>query len=557
MSSFFDKLKKLLFGSDKESDQKTSQASPQDTEKKRATPVQKARASLDKTKPQGSSQLSQSQTPNRKSPEKPGAKKQVDSQLSETGKGKAVASVAFSKAMDRGTPRKREPFFVQIGLDFGTAFCKCVCRDMFLDKAWIHCVPGRENEEMPFLSPSAIRFNGRSLQKVRNLQGAYEENGLYHIKMALQQVGLADWTASVLQPFKEAAQKASENDLVKFVEVCTIYLLSGVLGGIKSEIHLRYPGKVEGDYLAVNMAVPVADANHPKVCRLFDKALRLAWLLADDLAGHPDVSYVDMLSLLAKKSKQAEGDDIREACYIYPEVSANVQGFVRSRTSQQGLYLFSDTGAGTVDQSVFLFARKDGQDHLTYLHAGVFPLGSSNLERLAAINDGDMSLKNLERWRLKKEAGENSQPLLTAKKTISVKLEKGTNQSIALAKKKLFSKRQINDLRILFGGGGHSETPYRTSVMSTFEGVLFHPEEIKGRQRKGESFDLGMPIPNDLPLQEHQRRWMSRLNVAYGLSFERGQLATFRLPKDVDTPSPQQVWAPSRPKAYAPTKDDV
>jgi len=558
MGSFFDKLKERLFGSAKKPEKERSRTASSNKEEPQP-PELKSQVVQAEDKPPVAREPSKLKTPPvEQKPKAPVTKEQAESRTPEAEKQKRSGAAASKIVVEKkNLPPKRGPYFIQVGLDFGTAYCKCVCRDMFLDKAWVHTVPGRDKAELPFLVPSAIRFDGHSLQRVSNLHGAYEENGLYHVKMALQRVGLEDWAAPVLQPFKEAARTINEQDVARFVGICTIYLLAGVLGGIKNEIRSRYPGEIEGDYLAVNMAVPVADANHPKVNRLFDRALRLAWVLADELEGYPDITYVDMRSLLAKKSKQADRDDIREACYIYPEVSANVQGFIRSRTSQQGLYLFSDTGAGTVDQSVFLFGRKDGQDHLTYLHAGVFPLGSSHLERLAAMNDGGVSVENLERWRLKKESGEKAQPLETAKKTISIKLEKGTNQSIALSKKKLFSKRQINDLRVLFGGGGHSETPYRSSVMTTFDGSLFHPDEIKGRKRKGESFDLGMPIPNDLPLQEHQRRWMTRLSVAYGLSFEKGQLATFKLPKDVETPSSQQVWAPIRRKGYAPTKDDV
>src|SRR5690606_27470064 len=68
---------------------------------------------------------------------------------------------------------KREPYFVQIGFDFGTAFCKCVCRDMILDKAWIHCPPGSERAEMPYLIPSALGCDGHTLNHATGVHGAY------------------------------------------------------------------------------------------------------------------------------------------------------------------------------------------------------------------------------------------------------------------------------------------------------------------------------------------------------------------------------------------------
>ncbi len=51
------------------------------------------------------------------------------------------------------TPRK--PYLLQVGFDFGTAFSKCVIRDVALDKAWVFqpdnvCFP-----KLPFLIPGS------------------------------------------------------------------------------------------------------------------------------------------------------------------------------------------------------------------------------------------------------------------------------------------------------------------------------------------------------------------------------------------------------------------
>lgn len=452
---------------------------------------------------------------------------------------------------------EREPYFVQIGFDFGTAFCKCVCRDMILDKAWIHCPPGSDGAEMPYLIPSAVGCDGHTLNHVNGVHGAYEDGALCHVKMALQKVGLKAWHDHALKPFRTASMGKSDEHLGVFVEMCAIYLLAGALGNVKREIAERFPRHVDGDYVAVNMAVPVADVDHAGVSAVFERVLRLAWVLAGDLAGHPSISLSNLMSLVDARSGEADDQTVRDACFIYPEVSANVQGFIRSRTSRPGLYLFSDAGAGTVDQSVFLFARCDGEDHLTYLHADVFPVGSSHLERLAAINDGDESWANLERWRIMKEGGENEPQLQFARKEVEGRLAKGTIKTIVCSKQKLISKSQINDLRIIFGGGGHCENPYAVAVISQFSSPYFRPEAIARRQSKGDTFDLGMPIPQDLPLTASQRRWMDRLTVAYGLSFEKGQLANFTLPKEVEIPPPEKVWRPMRQRVSAPSKDEV
>lgn len=466
----------------------------------------------------------------------------------------AKAKVTTKRTPER--PARKEPFFVQVGLDFGTAFSKCVWRDVNLEKAWVYLPRKPADRTLPFLQSSLILHQNGVLKPAGGSPGEYVEGGLYHIKLALEKVGAEEWNDAALQPFRGAIQSSQPLLLAPFVEQCAVYLLSGILGEVRQEIRKRYPGCVEGDYMAVNMAVPVADANHSHIEARFDRVLRLAWLLADELAGHPPTSCIELQKMIESKGFDAEEDRVKGVCYIYPEVSANVQGFVRSRTSQEGLYLFSDTGAGTVDQSVFILARPNGSDRLSYLHAAVLPLGSSHLEQLAAEAEGDLRWCNLEAWRKRKESGEDHAALRSARERIGQRLAIGTEGTIRLAKNKLIRKEQMNSLRVIFGGGGHCENPYRSRVLSQFEEGMFHPAIIKERRKRGEPFDLGMPMPNDLELDGRPPNWLDRLTVAYGLSFERGDLAPFVLPRDIESPNPDKLWKPKRPRPEPPSKDE-
>lgn len=93
--------------------------------------------------------------------------------------------------------------------------------------------------------------------------------------------------------------------------------------------------------------------------------------------------------------------------------------------------------------------------------------------------------------------------------------------------------------------------------MKVIDHAIFRQDEINDRRRKRDLFDIGMPDPKDLVFDQKQKRWMNRLSVAYGLSFEKGQLATFKLPRDVKAPTPDQVWRPQTPRRTAVSKDDV
>ena len=458
---------------------------------------------------------------------------------------------------------------MQVGFDFGTAFSKCVCRDVMLDKAWVYTPHAGTGAQLPFLMHNAVSFDGSSLSYQINPTGAYTQRALVHMKMALQKIGLNQLNDTVLMQYKDALPDYGVKDLPEFVEICAVYLLAGMFGDIKADIATRYPGHCDDDYIAINMAVPVADADHEGVNQVFDRVLRMAWVLGDELAGHPEQSLLELAKAVERNRQESDSEKVRDACCIYPEVSANVQGFVRSRNSRTGLYLFSDTGAGTVDQSVFLFARPDGSDRLTYLYAEVLPLGSSHIEQRAAKHEGDITWNNLERLRKLKEQNGKSSGLSKASESIRKELADGTIRSIMLSKKKLISPNQINSITVIFGGGGNCKVPYEKAVLEMYGDppnhspkrtppcVFFRTEEIDNRYRKRDQFDIGMPTPRDLQLQVNQKHWMSRLSVAYGLSFEQGQLATFKLPNEVESPTPDEVWRPTTRRRQMTSKDEM
>jgi len=451
--------------------------------------------------------------------------------------------------VERKTSIDREPYFIQIGFDFGTAYSKCIYRDVITNKAWIYLPAGSEYMEHPFLISSALLFKDGKLSHVENIGCDYHMNGLYHLKRALEKVALCQWSDSVLDPYRNVLGQSDVRHLAKLVHFCAVYFLAGSFGEVREQVRQQFPnfGTRTDDYIAVNLAVPVADAERPKVNQLYNQILIEAWVLADKLKGHPVVDVAEVEKLLNTISEK-ENPTIKDACFIYPETSANVQGFVRSRVSSPGIYLFSDTGAGTVDQSVFIFLRDDNCEHLTYLHGNVLPLGSSSIERRAALVYRRTDWETLEAWRQKKESGGMEFPLIEARNAIHRELMRGTEQTLAWAKQKLIVKNQLDQIRVIFGGGGHCEHPYKTAVMHPFSGGLF---------RRVISPDvLGMPVPSDLELEMGKTRWMRRLSVAYGLSFERSELATFTYPVELETPSPGEIWRPCRKIQDAPTKDE-
>jgi hypothetical protein len=454
------------------------------------------------------------------------------------------------KVVKRALKLRVNPHFVQIGFDFGTAYSKCVCRDVMTNKAWVHILSKPTDKELPFLIPSTLLVENDQIKSLGKISDHYPKNGLYHLKLAVEKVALQQWGDTALEPYRRISGQAEGSRLASFVEASSIYFLAGALGDVRRKVQQRLSGFGDhpDDYMAVNLAVPVADAEQPEVNALYHRILCHAWLLADKLAGHPPICLDELYSLVNSTGSNIDAATL-DACFIYPEVSANVQGFVRSQASSQGVYLFSDTGAGTVDQSVFIFTRTGNNEHLAYLHGNVLPLGSSCIERYAAEspeNGFDWAL--LERLRKKKEAGDISSALDASRSRIAKELDRGTTKTLALAKAKFFRPEQIMDTRVIFGGGGHCENPYKQGVLSPFSGSLFaqtvRPDVV------------GLPTPVDLELDKDAKSWLPRLTVAYGLSYEKSELAVFTYPVNIKNPRPEELWRLRPPQIEPPSKDD-
>jgi len=405
--------------------------------------------------------------------------------------------------------------------------------------------------EKEILSTLLVKNSKLALSK--DCSREYHQNGLYHLKLAIEKVALKQWNDPILATYKAIYKKAvsdvSIDKLADFVITIGVYFLARTLEDVKNDIELRYSdfGTNKDDYIAVNLAVPVADAERPRVNELFHRVLCTAWCIADQVNKKIVLSQ-EHIKQLYKRINDHQFQRLRDACYIYPEVSANVQGFIRSSVSKPGIYLFSDAGAGTVDQSVFIFFRKNGVEHLTYLHGSVLPEGSSYIEKIAASIFGDSSWQNLEKWRKKKERGGIEPELQKARKEVGKGLSKGTKTTLSKASRKLYEKKQLHDIRVIFGGGGYIEHPYKTAVMKAFA-VGFFPKNFLPDV-------VGLPIPKDLEIDGRKNRWMSRLSVAYGLSFVRTDLASNIYPKDLKDPEPSEInTMPIREIPEAPTKD--
>lgn len=440
----------------------------------------------------------------------------------------APGDVRSSKPAARDLRPRTDGYFVQIGLDFGTAYLKCVCRDVMRDSAWVY-VPGRPLANLPFLIPSAVRLSG----------------GRFSVTHLDDPEALPSPKSMVRMAVAGHGQAAGGSPSDEIAKTAATFLIAHTLADVKRAVSARLQGFGDhpNDYMAVNMAIPVADAERPALNSAFSEVLRAAWSLSASMPASGAIEMDRVAQVLTQQASVGTADN--GSCFVYPEVSANVQGFVRSRVSRQGTYLFSDTGASTVDQSIFIFHRHEGTDRLAYLHAAVLDLGSSELELRAGKG---MSTSDAAKLRQIKEAGRPHELLDRARWEVQKELTQETTKTLLGARKKLHYPKQLEDIRVIFGGGGHAEVPYVAGTLQPFRGNIF-PRNLRPET-------LEMPIPPDLALAPNDHGWMKRLSVAYGLSFERNQLVPFIYPRDVEPPEPDDIWRPIRRVPPAPTKDE-
>ncbi|NCC04694.1 MAG: hypothetical protein EOM37_11785 [Proteobacteria bacterium] len=291
---------------------------------------------------------------------------------------------------------KRNPYVFQIGFDFGTAYSKCVIRDLNRDEAFVYIPKISIHDNMPFLFPSAIHFENGFFSTYQSKLKFFEheDQQLNYLKLALE--GSANGTnKDILDKYEKRAQTVGF-ETNEFAFLATVFFLAKSISEIVNHIKFKTKdyGKNDYDMIAINMCIPVYCANEKIIKSKFSEALNCAWELSNHLHQRDKISIQDLEKLTNKARYSCAKSE--EYCYLYPEVSANMHGFVRSRVSKPGTYLFSDIGAGTVDQCIFIFDKTDKIDKVAYISAKVFPLGSSMIERKSFENFYSLPLNKQE-----------------------------------------------------------------------------------------------------------------------------------------------------------------
>lgn len=429
---------------------------------------------------------------------------------------------------------QRDPYIFQIGFDFGTSSSKIVIRDINKDKAWVFKHFEKDNLSS-LLIPSVILFDGDTFTIHDTIHTLYPENGLYHLKVALEKVALNEINAEIFHEYKNIVGKDCKYSPSEITKMATIFFLSLWLKRVVADITIKYPdyGEMKEDQIRVNMAIPVADICDENVRKLFRSMLTIAWELKSESIIEDPVKIDDLNEYISILSDDGFAEN--ELCQVYPEVSANIQAFIRSPASSPDpttIYFFTDVGAGTVDQSVFTYAGQE-ERVLNYFAGNVFPHGSRSIERFACGENID--IQKMEYWRKIKESGSENKTITAAKNKVSNKVRSDSEKTLQDTRRCLpeghgVSKQETlrEKTKFIFSGGGYTPRPYKPclyefSVLDSFK---------KNVLKNNDPIVTSMPYPEDLQLPSKCKKYISRFYVAYGLSFLFDDLAAYSSPSE-------------------------
>lgn len=445
---------------------------------------------------------------------------------------------------------KRQPVFVQIGFDFGTAYSKVVTRDVNAGIARVFLPPNPSDKKLPFLIPSVLYFGtngpGNAWLSVNRQDQSDEE--LRFPKLALCAIsGNATARGNVMQPYERCSQ-AVGLPLDQFVEHVVTFFMFTVLRNVLTSLRngeIQLTAHPE-DWVSVCVAIPTDNLKDPVLAGRFERCLRRAFRKAATGAQVPILST--QIAEIEKRWTLPTREEVDPyQCMLYPEVSANMVAYTQSRSSSEGLFQMIDVGAGTVDVSFFSFVRNPEGPRLSNFSGQVSFCGSSRIER-DACDHLRYPHHRVSELRAIKEGNSGANPaqsraLSEVRDLIGEEVGTVVHRSIAEMLSKMPNKPQMRETRFLFVGGGSTPDPYQKHAIGKWTKL--------GKDHEGV---VNIPFPIDLEAPANREGWFQRLTVAYGLSFDPSNRPETTLPDDHQTPP--TVFRDQVERRVAPSKDE-
>lgn len=467
--------------------------------------------------------------------EETGAKRSVVERLAARGSDRVGAR---ESATQFGAERRTDDVIdLVMGFDFGTSCSKVVVRSgfAFRDRAVVVPWRGRDGAST-YLLPTVLHEGGRG-----ELDLAPLENGdVPHTDIKIY----TDIKIQLLDsPSDNDARARAAAYLGHALRIARQWLLD-----TQKEAWGRYRIR-----WTLHVGIPSAGYDDKEVRETFYKVARAAWRLSLRQELPKKATAIDAL-----RGVDRESDEI-PVIEVVPEIAAEVVGYAWSRRRRDGLHVIVDVGASTIDICGFILRKRDKDDD-----DDRYELLTALVERIGVHE------LHLRRLRAIAEAGKVSSTAMTSPDPLGVIPDVGCDyvdhpaaslrerlngidadydkecaralMSVLMALKKdrypTWFRTASEPLPVFMAGGGRSFARIREAMKEAnrrFETAVY----TRGIDLK--------EIPSVETANELPAAMAGRLDVAYGLSFDRLDIGVITPPGEIeDIPSlprrePRQV----------------
>lgn len=413
------------------------------------------------------------------------------------------AKIAFEETcrngMGSGADRSGDPLFAFIGLDFGTSSTKVIVQFPYEQDTPCYAID----------APPHCRSGGN--------QHLWQTVCWFGTDETLLAWPEAD--AKVIVSLKQSVVTGCERDnavsstgeaLAITRETATVGYLAHVIRYTRGWMYRNHEDLFRNrkPVWFVNVGLPAAYHDDPVISKVYRRIVAAALALANT---DMQIRKSEIEAVLGQPEIGAAENDVKKGfelgIAVTPEVAAEIAGFSQSMGRKDELYVMVDVGAMTLDVCTFRLVGQKLQDRYSLLAAQVRPLGADAFSWFEAFG------KTLE--------GFKNQCDLTLR--LPIWLTRKTRDPHA----KAFSINHT--LPVFLAGGGAANPVHRSRV------------EALGPWLKQHVGNEGIII-NELPVPPVLARQglsdISRLAVAYGLSFPPNEHSIIVLPSEIEDLGP-------------------
>lgn len=461
------------------------------------------------------------------------AAKDLNKTTENFGKYKTLMQNKFWENVDGESPsgHRGRPLRINLGVDLGTSFSKVVYR--VGSESYPVLFGTNKNKVEDYLIPSVVVMTNKGIKCKFELNGDENLSKIAQIPnfkicltcerndvnkdCTITKCNLSNLRVGYL-PGEVAREEAT---------FLTSFYLGKLFARTKNSVRRQLPEQeIPSDITikwSANLAVPDKFIDS-EVADGFREALEIGWLMSEVFLQFSNFSNKQeaITCFLAAKELQTEikMDLLLQRkdfdCFIYSEIGAEVASVTLSPTSDEGLYVLVDVGAGTVDTSVFNFRREVGDAYQETWAANILKLGAAQIDARANATFTRKSLDWLRQIKENVFHSKNEDPMIHVTgeiKSAEEEVIKELGNALISVYREAFNKEPNVEtwakLKLVMGGGGSAIKAYGETARKAFSPKLSDSKLIEFSDLK---------VPRDFHLNTIPTKFFHRFAVAYGLS---------------------------------------